>query len=139
MNKNSNYKIYNNYNKSYSVMSASTSSTKYNNNFSPKINKNLVYKTAEDWAKQNFDDLCKMVFLWIWPNETDLENKQYKLIFKKIHDFQYQLFNMNEMYESTDIERMEKLISILNSIALDLKTKVPEEIIERLKSIFWSA
>jgi hypothetical protein len=108
-----------------------------NKMFHPSIDKNLVYSRAESWAKQNIDDLFKEVFNWCFaefkPKETVFQCKNIIIL---ISEFYEKLYTMNLMLESTDKERENKLLEILEKIAKINKMELSEEIRNRVRTIF---
>lgn len=157
-------------------------SKKVENPTKKSLNKNLIYHSAEDWAKQNIRLLFEDVYDWavksieainfenthesikkatMWFG-GDWKNKNISLLF--FHDFQNFRIHLFDPEASlflssistrhptaspiitdfvlTDAEFMEVLIEDINLIAHRINSSGgdadPEQIINRVKSLFWS-
>jgi hypothetical protein len=136
------------------------------------LNKNLIHRNADDWARQNIELLFEDVYNWVEQSiETidfsdpitnkmckDLnllwDNKKIFLLFlTQFEDFRTDLFDpvtaVNNAYaglhpskiKSFDIEFMNILIGHVEKIAHRINSlggnSDPEQIITRVKSLFW--
>jgi hypothetical protein len=128
----------------------------------PNINKNLIYRTANEIGKRNIEFVWESVFDWIFENAKD-HPKKYLILSPIWHresdnfyEFKRMIFNMGDICIDSDNPQwrweyacdnetiIKSLETRLDMIAADIskqtskKVEAPEELKQMVKSLFWS-
>ena len=99
-------------------------------------NKNLIYDEAEPWAKANIENLFNDV--WDWANNFCENASSRRTLQHALNSFSVALYDMRCIPCGTDKQRLDHLKSQLVVIASIVRSKVPDDITNRLSSLFWS-